>query len=116
MSAHETTVAHEHHGEHTMTKSLIWKVFFILLGVTVVEFIIALYVLPNQLFGITQEIANFLYIVLTIVKAAYIVAYFMHLKFERIGLILSVVLPIVFLVYFVTLMIIEGNYLLPILK
>ncbi|MCO4293458.1 cytochrome C oxidase subunit IV family protein [Solitalea sp. MAHUQ-68] len=111
MSAHETTISHEHHEEHaSMTKSLIWKVFFILLGVTLVEFFIALYALPHHWFS--QEIANFVYIALTIVKAAYIVAYFMHLKFEKIGLIIGVVLPIVFLVYFVALMIIEGNHLL----
>ncbi|UKJ07401.1 cytochrome C oxidase subunit IV family protein [Solitalea lacus] len=115
MSAHESTVAHEHHDEHeSMSKALIWKVFFILLSVTIIEFIIALYCIPHGL--ISQEIGNFLYIALTIVKAAYIVAYFMHLKFEKIGLIISVVLPMVFLIYFVTLMIIEGNYLLPILK
>ena len=111
MSAHEHAIAHEHHGEHeSMTRGKIWKVFLILLGVTVLEFFIALYCLPHGWFS--QEVANFLYIALTIVKAAYIVAYFMHLKFEKIGLILAIVLPMIFLIYFVSLMIIEGNHLL----
>nr|WP_237739785.1 cytochrome C oxidase subunit IV family protein [Pedobacter arcticus] len=91
-----------------MTKSKIWKVFFILLGITVVEFIIALgvphTVLPNG-------IRNAIYVILTLYKGYYIVAYFMHLKFEKYALKAGLILSFIFIVYFIVLMLIEGDYL-----
>ncbi|RZL01534.1 MAG: caa(3)-type oxidase, partial [Pedobacter sp.] len=51
------------------------------------------------------------YIFLTILKAFYIVAYFMHLKFEKLGLQLSLTVSFVFIIYFIVLMFIEGGYL-----
>jgi cytochrome c oxidase subunit 4 len=96
----ETAAVHaegEEHGE-TMTKKKIWKVFFILLGITTIEFIIALYLVPFHIWGITYAIANPVYIVLTLFKAFYIVAYFMHLKFEKIGLALAIIVPILFII------------------
>jgi cytochrome c oxidase subunit 4 len=93
----ETTDLHAEGGEHeTMTRKKIWKVFFILLGITCVEFFIALYLVPQ---GIIQyNIANPIYIVLTLFKAFYIVAYFMHLKFEKLGLALAIIIPILFII------------------
>jgi cytochrome c oxidase subunit 4 len=93
----QTTEVHAEHGEHdTMTRSKIWKVFFILLGITCVEFIIALYLVPHQI--IAGNIANPIYIVLTLAKAFYIVAYFMHLKFETVSLIFAIIVPILFII------------------
>ena len=58
----------EHAAEHEgMTKKKIWQVFFYLLGITAVEFFIALYMIPKGLIG--HGIGNFAYIVLTLVKA-----------------------------------------------
>lgn len=97
MSSAEHTEVHEHGEEHaTMTKKKIWNVFFILLGITVIEFIIALVLVPKGI--ITINLANPIYIVLTLWKAFWIVAYFMHLKFEKAGLIYSLVVPILFII------------------
>ena len=82
--------------EETMTRGSIWKVFFILLGITCIEFFIALYMVPHHY--MTYHSANPLYIVLTLLKAFYIVAYFMHLKFEKMGLILAVAIPVIFII------------------
>ena len=98
MSSHTTeTVNHDHeeHGEG-MTRKKIWNVFFVLLGITAVEFFIALYLVPKNIVPI--HIANPIYIVLTLLKAFYIVAYFMHLKFEKVGLIYSIAVPVIFIV------------------
>jgi|SRR2546428_10873207 len=112
MSAHDTTTAPHHEEEHgSMGKGLIWKVFFILLGITVVEFIIALGISHEVM---PQHVKNLVYILLTLAKAGFIVAYFMHLKFERVGLIIGIVLPILFIMYFIVLMMIEGDHMLPI--
>jgi cytochrome c oxidase subunit 4 len=97
MSSEKTEV---HHGEHehaeTMTRGSIWKIFFILLAITCIEFFIALYMVPKGHFGV--NIANPIYIILTLLKAFYIVAYFMHLKFEKMGLVYSLLVPILFII------------------
>ena len=97
MSSETTAVHHDDH-EHGegMNKRKIWNVFFVLLGITCVEFFIALYMVPNHHMPI--NIANPVYIVLTLLKAFYIVAYFMHLKFEKIGLIMAIIVPILFII------------------
>lgn len=98
------------HGEHAgLDKKKIWKVFFILLLITVVEFIIALAILPH--YPNLQGAGNAVYIVLTLLKAYYIVAYFMHLKYEKLGLQLSLTVSFIFIIYFIVLMLIEGDYL-----
>ncbi len=109
----ETNNIHEHahleeHGE-TMTRSKIWQVFFYLLGITALEFFIALYLKPHGIIG--HGIANFAYIILTLVKAFYIVAYFMHLKFEKLAMKTGIIISFVFIIYFIALMLTEGSYL-----
>jgi cytochrome c oxidase subunit 4 len=95
-----STESHEvHHegGEHEgMTKGRIAKIALILSAITAVEFIIALVLVPKGIVRI--EYANPVYIVLTLLKAFYIVAYFMHLKFEKMGLVLSIIVPILFII------------------
>jgi len=104
-----TTEEHAHDEHAGLSKSKIWQVFFILLGITVVEFIIALVILPKGL--VPRTAGNIAYILLTLLKAYYIVAFFMHLKFEKTGLKLSLGLAFIFIIYFITLMLIEGGYL-----
>ncbi|SEO22433.1 Cytochrome C oxidase subunit IV [Mucilaginibacter gossypiicola] len=95
MSAESHEVHHD--GEHdTMSKKRIWQVAGILTFITCIEFIIALAIVPNH--PDLLKYANPVYIVLTLFKAFYIVAYFMHLKFEKMGLILSLVIPIIFII------------------
>ncbi|MEJ2882660.1 cytochrome C oxidase subunit IV family protein [Pedobacter sp. GR22-6] len=110
MSEIHTEHGHEAHGEHAgLDKKKIWQVFGILLLITVIEFIIALWVIPGK--HMSQHIGNYVYIVLTLLKAYYIVAYFMHLKYEKLGLQLSLTVSFVFIIYFIVLMLIEGGYL-----
>jgi cytochrome c oxidase subunit IV len=101
---------HDHAGEHGgMTKTKIWQVFFYLLAITALEFFIALVLIPKGYMG--QGVGNFSYIILTLVKAFYIVAYFMHLKFERFAFKTSIIVSLLFIVYFIVLMLTEGAYL-----
>ncbi len=82
---------------------VIWKTFFILCGLTAVEF----------LFAFTMEAGTLrtsIFIVLTIFKAFYIVAEFMHLKHETKSLIWSILIPLAFLVWLIVAMIAEGTY------
>lgn len=98
MSLHTTEASHHDHDDHGegMTRKKIWNVFFVLLGITAVEFFIALYLVPKDVINIS--VANPVYIVLTLAKAFYIVAYFMHLKFEKVSLVYSILVPILFII------------------
>jgi cytochrome c oxidase subunit 4 len=104
-----TVEAHGHDDHAGLSVSRIWQVFGILLLITVIEFIIALWAIPND--HMTQKVGNYVYIALTLLKAFYIVAYFMHLKFEKRGLQVALGVSFVFICYFIVLMMIEGSYL-----
>lgn len=112
MSNHENIATAHDHDHGGMDKKGIWRVFFILLALTALEFLIALGFVHH--WGILQKgvLVNVIYIVLTLVKAFYIIAYFMHLKFEKSGFIVCVGIGFIFIVYFIVLMLIEGDYLL----
>ncbi len=104
----ETTEVHQDEEHESMSRGEIWKVFFILLAITCVEFFIALYMVPKGHMGI--NIANPIYIVLTLAKAFYIVAYFMHLKFEKMGLMLAIIVPILFIIGLILVLTNESHY------
>lgn len=114
MSHHQENIATaEVHEEHAgMDKKKIWNVFFILLALTALEFLIALGFVHH--WGIIQKgmVLNTIYIALTLVKAFYIVAYFMHLKFEKSGFIICCSVGMILIVYFIALVLHEGDYLL----
>jgi len=96
-------------------KKAIWRTFFILLGLTVLEFIIAgtkgFY---SSTFGLKPETVSTmvlaLFIILTIFKAFYIVAEFMHLKHEVKRLIWIILVPFIFIVWLIIGFLWEGNY------
>ncbi|MFM7913548.1 MAG: cytochrome C oxidase subunit IV family protein, partial [Bacteroidota bacterium] len=85
----------------------IWMVFWVLFAITAVEFIIAL-AIPETFMA--KPIKNVIYIALTLLKAFYIVAYFMHLKFERINLIYSILLPTIFVMGVIAALMYESDY------
>lgn len=111
-SQHQDSVVGHDEGQHHegMTKRKIWRVFFYLLALTAVEFFIALVLVHG---GVVEKgpVVNVVYIALTLLKAYYIIAYFMHLKFETFGFIMSVGIVFLFIIYFIALMLTEGGYL-----
>lgn len=98
--------SHHAHGEVAKANTgAIWRTFWILLAATVLEFIIA-FTLDNKTLRI------WIFVGLTLFKAFYIVGEFMHLKHETRTLIWSILLPIVFLVWFIVAMLTEGTSVL----
>jgi cytochrome c oxidase subunit IV len=81
----------------------IWKVFFILLGITILEFIVA-FTVPHEY--PTSRV--FIFVLMTIVKAAYIVGEFMHLRHEAKVLIWSILIPMVFVIWMLVAFVYEG--------
>lgn len=91
-----------YHAESHGTKE-IWRTFWILSIITAVD--IVLYFMMPVSMG-----RNMLFIALGLVKAVLIVGFFMHLKHERVNLILSIVVPTMFIIFFVVWMLYEGDY------
>jgi cytochrome c oxidase subunit IV len=87
----------------------IWKTAGILAIITAAEFVLAFTVGRGAFLFIT-------FILMTLAKAFFIVAEFMHLAHERKALILSVLLPTIFLFWAILAFMMEGSYILADLK
>lgn len=103
-TTHHTQYA-EAAGHHVpqSSKKEIWKVFWILFALTALEFFIA-FTLPKAY----QDFKVAIFLLLTVAKAYYIVAFFMHLKAEKLTLAYTIILPLIFIVYLVVLLFMEG--------
>ena len=92
----------------------IWGVLIFLSIVTVVEVALGI-IKPEILVGnsfLSMKIINWIFIILTIVKAYYIAWDFMHLRDEPQGLQFSVTITLMFLIaYLAFILLVEGNYI-----
>ena len=79
----------------------LWTVAGILLFVTIIEFIIAFTMGHGTL-------KTAIFVGLTIVKAAYIVGEFMHLRYEVKVLLWSILIPMIFVVWMLVAFVYEG--------
>ena len=104
-------MAHSHHDHgHVVTVqppdkakiAKIWKTAGILAIVTAIEFVLAFTMGRGNLL-------TSIFVILTFVKTFYIVGEFMHLKYEVKVLIWSIVLPMMFVVWLITALLVEGN-------
>jgi len=91
----------------------IWKVFWILLFITAFEVALGM-IKPSFLVDtifLGTKLLNHVFIVLTIIKAAYIVLEFMHLGHEKKSLKWTILLPALILVpYLLFIVLSEGAY------
>jgi cytochrome c oxidase subunit IV len=112
MSAEHTVVAGQFIPEndpHAVAhRKTIWNTFYILLAITAFEFVIAFAKGPM---GLGKWLVITIFVTLTLVKAFYIVAEFMHLKYEVKGLIMSIVIPIVFIIWLIVALLTEGAHI-----
>jgi len=99
--------------ETTNSNWWIWKVFWILLIVTTVEVLLGLikppFLADTQFLG--TSLLNHIFIIMTLVKAGYIVMVFMHLGHEKKSFQWTVLLPVLVLIpYLLWLVLVEGAY------
>lgn len=98
------------HAEHSNDGAVreIWKVTGILTVLTLVELGIGFYMMKvtneSWILALKGSI-----VILMMVKAFYIVAYFMHLKHELRNLIMTIVVPLALFIWFITAFLYEGN-------
>ena len=106
------------HAHESNTKR-IWVVFGILSVVTIVEVIFGIYK-PKSLFFnnfLGMNLLNWLFIILTIVKAYYITWAFMHMEGEKKWFRRSVVWTAVFLILYLSfILLVEGSYVYEVFK
>ena len=105
--------------EHVSNTKRIWNVFFLLSAVTIVEVIFGIFkpeVLHHNSF-LSMNLLNWIFILLTIYKAYYIVWAFMHMEGEKKSLQSSVVAPLIFLIlYLLFILLTEGDYVFGVFK
>ena len=91
----------------------IWKVFWILLGLTAFEVGLGIYKpsFLNETIFLGTKLLNHVFIILTLIKAGYIVLVFMHLGFERTTFKWTILIPAFILIpYLLFIFLSEGEY------
>lgn len=105
--------------EHVSNTKRIWTVFGILSVITIVEVIFGI-IKPESLHMnsfLALNLLNWLFIILTLVKAYYIVYAFMHMEGETATLRNSVIWPLIFLVvYLLFILLTEADYVFEVFK
>jgi cytochrome c oxidase subunit IV len=102
-----------HHSEEQgkLVRKKIWKVTLILSVITVIEVLVGAYFPKREQSTLVWSLIKYGYIILTVIKAAYIVLVFMHLGDERKNLRYMILAPyILFILYLVFILIIEASY------
>jgi cytochrome c oxidase subunit IV len=104
---------------HVSNTKRIWTVFGLLSLITTVEVAFGI-IRPDALYMntfLTMSLLNWLFIILTLVKAYYIVWAFMHMEGENKVLRNAVVLPLIFLVcYLIFILLTEGDYVFEVFR
>ena len=105
--------------EHVSNIGRIWKVFGILSAVTIVEVYLGI-VKPEFLHMnnfLSMNLLNWVFYILTLYKAYYIVWAFMHMEGEKSTLRSAVVFPVIFLIlYLLFILLTEGDYIFEVFK
>lgn len=101
----------QHHTDVTSPESKkqigrIWKVFWILLAVTVVEVILGMFFSHHM----PKALVVFFFMALTLFKAGYIVAIFMHLGDEVKSFLIMVLIPLTLFIWFIIAFLADGGF------
>jgi cytochrome c oxidase subunit 4 len=111
LSSPEITFAHEPAQDGTKR---IWKIFWLLSGITVIELTLGMG-LAQRWYGEPEQHASAILFVkgaiciLSLAKAFYIVSVFMHLGDEIRNLIMTIVVPLCLFIWFITAFLWDGN-------
>ncbi|MBL7719199.1 MAG: cytochrome C oxidase subunit IV family protein [Flavipsychrobacter sp.] len=84
----------------------IWRVFWILLVITVVEVSFGL----AFSYTMSRAILNSIFLILTVVKAAWIVSVFMHLGDEKKSFMAMVLIPLTLFIWFIIAFLADGSF------
>jgi len=96
---------------HTFDTKAIWRTFRILLYITIFELILAIgyYEMTFSNPHFVKHLLNGVFIILTLAKAFFIVAEFMHLGHEIRNLIMTIAIPALLFLWFIGAFLWDGN-------
>ena len=106
---HGVTEVSIHH-EPSSSTARIWKVFWILLIITMVELGLGLSLYALSLpEGLRMHLIKGVIIILSLAKAYYIVSVFMHLGDEIRNMIMTIVVPLMLFIWFILAFLSDGS-------
>ncbi|MEO5572839.1 MAG: cytochrome C oxidase subunit IV family protein [Bacteroidia bacterium] len=85
-------------------KKVIWRTFWILLAITIFEVAISFT-------SINKDVLQWTFVALTIVKAGYIVMFFMHLLHEKFTFKYTILGPFALIAFLIAIALAEGMYI-----
>lgn len=103
----EVTFHHHVPGEENVKR--IWKTFWVLLIITVIELGLGLLMYATELPGWVDLAIKGVIAILTLAKAFYIVSIFMHLGDEIRNMIMTIVVPLMLFIWFIAAFLWDGN-------
>jgi len=115
MSDHDTheyldfaAISHHSEEEGKKIRKVIWNIFWVLLAITTVEVVLGIF---YHDWGLPWHLVKMTFIGLTIAKAYYIVAYYMHMKDEWKNFRMAILIPFVlFALYLIYMVLTEAIY------
>ncbi len=111
MSQHTISPEITHAPDHSAGTGRIWKTFWVLSGLTIIELALGffLYAKGEDVSYTVVLTTKIVIAVLTLLKAYYIVAVFMHLGDEIRNMIMTITVPLVLFVWFIIAFLMDGN-------
>ena len=97
----------KHADKHSFDTRLIWRTFWVLTAITVFELFIA--ILYYETDFLPKHILNGVFIIMTLAKAFFIIAEFMHLGHELKNLVMTLALPACLFIWFIIAFLADGN-------
>ena len=103
----EVTFHHHVPGEENVKR--IWKTFWVLLIITVIELGLGLLMWATEFPNWVDLAIKGIIVILTLAKAFYIVSIFMHLGDEIRNMIMTIAVPILLFIWFIAAFLWDGN-------
>jgi cytochrome c oxidase subunit 4 len=104
MSSVEASLPKE---KSTFNSKAVWRTFWILLCITVFELIIAIIYYETQFFP--KHLLNGVFVIMTLAKAFFIIAEFMHLGHELRNLVMTIAVPACLFIWFLIAFVWDGS-------
>jgi cytochrome c oxidase subunit IV len=109
MDSSQGGVTHSHFEKEKseFNTKAVWRTFWILLGITLFELVIAIIYYETSF--LPKHILNGVFIIMTLAKAFFIVAEFMHLGHELKNLIMTIAIPACLFIWFLIAFLWDGS-------
>ena len=95
-----------HNDKHSFDTRIIWRTFWILTAITIFELGVA--ILYYETDFLPKHILNGVFLIMTLAKAFFIIAEFMHLGHEIKNMVMTVAVPCLLFVWFVIAFVSDG--------